>query len=77
MYDSRSDGRSDSPEHSGIPAIPVPIFSKRQSRYGHRGQAGADREGYTSDESCLSVDKNRHVEQRRKQSIKKEKIIWA
>ena len=76
MYDSRSDGRSESPEHSGIPAIPVPVFSKRQSRYGHRGP-GADREGYTSDESSLSVDKNRYVEQRRKHSIKKDKIIWA
>ena len=64
MYDSRVSGdRSESPEHSGIPAIPVPVFSSR---------VRARERGYTSDESRESEERGRRV-----RGPRKERIIWA
>ena len=66
MYDSRVGGdRSESPEHSGIPAIPVPVFSSRV-------RPGGRERGYTSDESRESEERSRRV-----RGARKERIIWA
>lgn len=65
VYDSRETGdRSESPEHSGIPAIPVPVFSSRV-------RPGQER-GYTSDESRESEERSK-----RQRGARKERIIWA
>ena len=61
MYDSRSE----SPEHVGIPAGPVKVFSARQP---------VKETGYTSDESNQG---RRNTRTRRMYKNKKEKIIWA
>ena len=69
MYDSRvgGDQRSESPEHSGIPAIPVPVFSSRV-------RPGGRERGYTSDESRESEERSRR---QRPGGARKERIIWA
>ena len=72
VYDSRSDYRSDSPEHSGIPAMPV-VFTRRRQVDRERGEQG----GYTSDDSSLGASSHKYSAYKRKQQIKKEKIIWA
>ena len=65
VYDSRVSGdRSESPEHSGIPAIPVPVFSSRV-------RPGRER-GYTSDESREGEEPAR-----RQRGGRKERIVWA
>ena len=72
MYDSRSD----SPEHVGIPAVPVKVFSARQPS-ALPGETG----GYTSDESQGAGGTNNRANTRgntrRHKLNKKEKIIWA
>ena len=71
MYDSRSD----SPEHVGIPAVPVKVFSARQPSV-LAGETG----GYTSDESQgtnTNTRGNTRGNTRRHKINKKEKIIWA
>ena len=59
------DSRSESPEHVGIPAGPVKVFSARQP---------LKETGYTSDESSQGT---RNTRTRRQYKNKKEKIIWA
>jgi len=72
VYDSRSDYRSDSPEHSGIPAMPV-VFTSRRHAEREKGEQG----GYTSDDSSLGGSNHKYTVYKRKQQPKKEKIIWA
>ena len=74
VYDSREDydNRSESPEHSGIPAIPV-VFPARRLHH-HQEQQG----GYTSDDSSLGMGtKLNYSPSRRRIQAKKERIIWA
>ena len=67
------DSRSDSPEHVGIPAVPVKVFSARQPS-ALAGETG----GYTSDESQGNNSRgNTRANTRRHKLNKKEKIIWA
>ena len=67
------DSRSDSPEHVGIPAVPVKVFSARQPS-AVAGETG----GYTSDESQGNNSRgNTRANTRRHKLNKKEKIIWA
>ena len=83
------DSRSDSPEHVGIPAVPVKVFSARQPST-LAGETG----GYTSDESQGARGNARGSREnsrgntrgsressrsntRRHKLNKKEKIIWA
>ena len=72
MYDSRSE----SPEHVGIPAVPVKVFSARPQTTVMAGETG----GYTSDESQGARGNSRENSRgntRRHKLNKKEKIIWA
>ena len=62
------DSRSESPEHVGIPAVPVKVFSARTPV--------KETQGYTSDESNQDIRTSR-ASHRRQHKTKKEKIIWA